>query len=293
VRWRKRRISDNIDDRRGQRPLGAGASVPMVAGGLGLPVLVIVLLVVLLNGGLGSGTSIGDPLDDLTRSDDPARSTLDGPQTNEELAGFLTFLRDDLQNFWGETFQQAGREYRNAQITLFEGVTDSACGGASAGVGPHYCPLDENIYLDVDFFRDLRDRLGAPGDFALAYVVAHEFGHHVQHLMDITAHVNAEQRANPAGANELSIRLELQADCLAGVWAFTTYERRLLETGDFEEGLNAAAAVGDDRIQQQATGRIDPESWTHGSSEQRANWFVTGFEQGDPNACDTFSTSVL
>lgn len=290
MRWRRRRTSDNIDDRRGQEGLGSGVSVPAFAR-LSLPVLVVVLLVVLLNGGLGSGTSIGDPLDDLTRSDDPARSTLDGPQTNEELEGFLTFVRDDLQNFWGETFQH--QEYRNAQIALFEDVADSACGGASAEVGPHYCPLDENIYLDVDFFRDLRNRFGAPGDFALAYVVAHEFGHHVQHLMGITTQVNAEQRANPAGANELSIRLELQADCLAGVWAFTTYERRLLETGDFEEGLNAAAAVGDDRIQQQATGRIDPESWTHGSSEQRVNWFVTGFEQGDPNACDTFSTPIL
>ena len=233
------------------------------------------------------------PLDDLTRSDDPASSTLDGPQSNEELVDFLTFLRDDLQNFWADTFQQAGREYRNAQISLFEGVTASACGGASEDVGPHYCPLDENIYLDVDFFRDLSDRFGAPGDFALAYVVAHEFGHHVQHLMGITTQVSAEQRANPTGANELSVRLELQADCLAGVWAFTTYERRLLETGDLEEGLNAAAAVGDDRIQQQATGRVDPESWTHGSSEQRVNWFMTGFEQGDPNACDTFSAPVL
>lgn len=292
MRWRRRRTSDNIDDWRGQEGLGSGVSAPAFAR-LGLPVLVIVLLVVLLNGGLGSGTSIGDPLDDLTSSDDPARTTLDGPQTNEELEGFLTFVRDDLQNFWGETFQQAGREYRNTEIALFEDVADSACGGASAEVGPHYCPLDENIYLDVDFFRDLRNRFGAPGDFALAYVVAHEFGHHIQHLMGITTQVNAEQRANPAGANELSIRLELQADCLAGVWAFTTYERRLLETGDFEEGLNAAAAVGDDRIQQQATGRIDPESWTHGSSEQRVNWFVTGFEQGDPDACDTFSTPIL
>ena len=290
MRWRRRSVSDNIDVRRGR---GGGASFPAVAGGLGLPVLAVVLLVVLLNGSRSTGSSMDAPLDDLTRSDDPASSTLDGPQSNEELVDFLTFLRDDLQNFWADTFQQAGREYRNAQISLFEGVTASACGGASEDVGPHYCPLDENIYLDVDFFRDLSDRFGAPGDFALAYVVAHEFGHHVQHLMGITTQVSAEQRANPTGANELSVRLELQADCLAGVWAFTTYERRLLETGDLEEGLNAAAAVGDDRIQQQATGRVDPESWTHGSSEQRVNWFMTGFEQGDPNACDTFSAPVL
>ncbi|MDQ3660791.1 MAG: zinc metallopeptidase [Actinomycetota bacterium] len=293
MRWRKRRISDNIDVRRGRARLGGGSSVPAVAGGLGLPVLVIVLLVVMLNGGLGSGTSMGDPLDDLTGTGDSAQTSLDGPQTNEELVDFLSFVLDDLQTFWADSFRESGREYREAQLILFEGVTNSACGGASVGVGPHYCPVDENVYLDVDFFRDLRDRFGAPGDFALAYVIAHEIGHHVQQLMGISSSVNAEQSTNPAEANELSIRLELQADCLAGVWAFTTYERRLLETGDLEEGLNAAAAVGDDRIQQRSTGRIDPESWTHGSSEQRVNWFRTGFEQGDPNACDTFSAPVL
>ncbi len=293
MRWRKRRISDNIDVRRGRARLGGGSSVPAVAGGLGLPVLVIVLLVVMLNGGLGSGTSMGDPLDDLTGTGDSAQTSLDGPQTNEELVDFLSFVLDDLQTFWADSFRESGREYREAQLILFEGVTNSACGGASVGVGPHYCPVDENVYLDVDFFRDLSGRFEAPGDFALAYVIAHEIGHHVQQLMGISSSVNAEQRANPVEANELSIRLELQADCLAGVWAFTTYERRLLETGDLEEGLNAAAAVGDDRIQQRSTGRIDPESWTHGSSEQRVNWFRTGFEQGDPNACDTFSAPVL
>ena len=293
MRWRRRsrrRISENIDDMRGRRGLAGGLPV---SASLGLPIVAIVVLVLLFNGALGSGTSIGDPLDDLTGTGDSAQTSLEGPQTNEELVRFLTFVLDDLQSFWGDTFQESGRAYRDAGLTLFEGATGSACGGATADVGPHYCPLDENIYLDVDFFRDLRDRFRAPGDFALAYVVAHEIGHHVQHRMGISAQVNAEQRANPANANDLSIRLELQADCLAGVWAFTTYERRLLETGDLEEGLNAAAAVGDDRIQQQATGRIDPESWTHGSSEQRVNWFVTGFEQGDPNACDTFLTPVL
>ena len=266
--------------------------MPMVAGGLGLPALVVVLLVVLLNGSGSSGSSMDAPLEDLTGTGDSAQTSLDGPE-NGELVGFLSFVLDDLQGFWGDTFEESGREYRDAQLILFEGATDSACGGADADVGPHYCPVDENVYLDVNFFRDLRERFGAPGDFALAYVVAHEIGHHVQQLMGISTSVNAEQRANPADANELSIRLELQADCLAGVWAFTTYERRLLESGDLEEGLNAAAAVGDDRIQQQTTGGIDPESWTHGSSEQRVNWFMTGYEQGDPNACDTFSASTL
>jgi predicted metalloprotease len=291
VRWRKRRISDSIDDRRGRRGVGGGVSVPVLAGGLGLPALVVVLLVLLLNG--GSGASIDDPLDDLRGTNDSAETSLDGPQTNEELVRFLSFVLDDLQRFWGDTFRQSGRDYREAELVLFEGATNSACGGATEEVGPHYCPLDENVYLDLDFFRDLQNRFGAPGDFAVAYVVAHEIGHHVQHQMGISTRVSEEQRANPGSANELSVRLELQADCLAGVWAFTTYERRLLEEGDLEEGLNAAAAVGDDRIQQQATGTIDPESWTHGSSEQRVRWFETGFELGDPNACDTFSAQQL
>jgi uncharacterized protein len=291
VRWRKKKISENIDDRRGRRGVGSGVSVPVLAGGVSLPVVVIVLVVILLNG--GSGTSIGDPLDDLRGTNDSAQGSLDGPQTNEELVKFLSFVLDDLQGFWSDTFIQSELDYREARLTLFDGATDSACGGATAQLGPHYCPLDERVYLDVDFFRDLQKRFGAPGDFALAYVVAHEIGHHVQQLMGISTRVSEEQRANPESANELSVRLELQADCLAGVWAFTTYERRLLEEGDLEEGLNAAAAVGDDRIQQQATGTIDPESWTHGSSEQRVRWFTTGFEQGDPNACDTFSVSEV
>ncbi|HEU4489186.1 MAG TPA: neutral zinc metallopeptidase [Actinomycetota bacterium] len=264
-----------------------------IAGRLGLPLLVLLFVALLLNGVLGSGAGIGDPLDDLQGTGAPADSSLDGPQTNEELVEFLQVVLDDLQGFWSSTFEQSQVPYRDASLTLFENVTASGCGGASKAVGPHYCPLDETIYLDINFFRDLRDRFGAPGDFALAYVVAHELGHHVQQLMGISTRVAAEQRADPSSANQLSIRLELQADCLAGVWAFTTYERRLLEEGDLEEGLNAAAAVGDDRIQQQATGMIDPESWTHGSSDQRVRWFSIGFEQGDPNACDTFSATEL
>jgi predicted metalloprotease len=176
---------------------------------------------------------------------------------------------------------------------LLEGATHSDCGGATAEIGPHYCPADENVYLDLSFFRELRQRFGAPGDFAQAYVMAHEIAHHVQHLMGISDQVRDEQRANPDEANELSIRLELQADCLAGVWAFTAYERALLESGDLQEGLGAAAAVGDDRIQQQSTGSIDRESWTHGSSEQRMRWFTTGYENGDPNDCDTFGADTI
>jgi uncharacterized protein len=176
---------------------------------------------------------------------------------------------------------------------LFDEATQSGCGLATADVGPHYCPVDLRVYIDLEFFRVLRRNFSAPGDFAQAYVLAHELGHHVQNLLGITSDAQQAQVADPSAANELSIRLELQADCFAGVWAFTTYQRNLLESGDIEEGMRAAAAVGDDRIQAQATGTINPETWTHGSSEQRQRWFLTGFDTGDPNACDTFTATEL
>jgi hypothetical protein len=265
-----------------------------IGGGLGLPTLLIIGIMILLNGGLGgAATDIDDPLDDLEGAGAPAQGPLDAADPDRRLVDFMTFLLNDTQDFWSDTFEQSGREYRRARLVLFEGATGSGCGGATEDIGPHYCPADENIYLDLDFFRELRDRFGAPGDFAQAYVMAHEVGHHVQSLMGISDQVHREQQVDPDAANELSVRLELQADCLAGVWAFTTYERNLLESGDLQEGLNAAAAVGDDRIQREATGSVDPESWTHGSSEQRMRWFNLGFENGDPNTCDTFSTDAL
>jgi uncharacterized protein len=272
---------------------GGGFSGPVaIGGGIGLPALLVIAVVVLLNGGLGgSGTSIDSPLDDLQGPDQPAQAPLEDPQIR--LVRFVNFVFDDVQGFWADTFAESGRDYRPAQLVLFTSATSSACGGATADVGPHYCPIDEKIYLDLDFFRELRTRFAAPGDFAQAYVLAHEIGHHVQNLTGISNEVQRAQQSNLDEANELSVRLELQADCLAGVWAFTTYERRLLESGDLAEGLNAAAAVGDDRIQRQATGRVDRESWTHGSSEQRMRWFRTGFADGDPNACDTFSVDSV
>jgi predicted metalloprotease len=261
-----------------------------VGGGIGLPVLLVLAVTMLLNGGLGgSGTGIDVPLDDLQGADHRAEAPLEGADPDGRLVEFMSFVLDDVQGFWSDTFAQSGRDYRRAKLVLLEGATHSGCGGATADSGPHYCPADENVYLDLGFFRELRERFGAPGDFAQAYVMAHEIAHHVQNLTGISDEVHRQQQANPGDANELSIRLELQADCLAGVWAFTAYERRLLETGDLREGLDAAAAVGDDRIQKQATGRVDRESWTHGSAEQRVSWFTTGYEDGDPNACDTFA----
>jgi predicted metalloprotease len=184
------------------------------------------------------------------------------------------------------------REYTDPKLVLFSGSVQSACGMAGAAVGPFYCPGDHKLYLDTSFFRDLRDRFGAPGDFAQAYVIAHEMGHHVQNLLGIDDQVRRQMDQSPDQQNELSVRQELQADCFAGVWAHSTYERGMLEKGDLQEGLRAASAVGDDRLQQQAGGRVNPETWTHGSSQQRETWFDRGFTSGSPDDCDTFNGDI-
>jgi predicted metalloprotease len=219
-----------------------------IGGGIGLPAILVLVVALLVNGELGgeSGAGIDSPLDGL-RVDDSQEAPLEGPDPDKRLVEFMSFVLDDVQGFWTDTMSHSGRDYRRAKLVLFEGSTGSACGGASEQIGPHYCPADENVYLDLDFFRELRNRFDAPGDFAQAYVLAHEIAHHVQNVMGISGQVDSQQRADPNAANDLSVRLELQADCLAGVWAFTVYERELLESGDLEEGLNAAAAVGDDR----------------------------------------------
>ena len=276
MKWRRLPGGGRIEDRRGQGGLGAGMPIGVGGGGLGLIVLIAFIL---LTGGLpGGGDGGGGPLDAFPQ----ATNTGTVQQTEEEatLAEFSKAVYSDVDSTWAGLFKRGDRQYRQPTLVLFTGGTNSACGGASAAVGPHYCPGDEKVYLDLAFFKDLRDRFGAPGDFAQAYVIAHEVGHHVQNVLGVMERV--ENR-------EDSIRLELQADCLAGVWAYTAEQRGLLEPGDTQEGLAAAAAVGDDRIQQKTSGRIDPESWTHGSSEQRMKWFTRGMRDGDPGACDTFS----
>ncbi|HVF52734.1 MAG TPA: neutral zinc metallopeptidase [Actinomycetota bacterium] len=285
MRWKRGPRSGDLVDRRGRSGLGRGGAI---AGGLSLPVLVVVVLVNLL----GGGGDIGGGLDDLGGAPEAAQGAPPSAE-DEKLVDFMSFVLDDVQNFWEDTFRQADIEYRRAKLVLFTGSTNSQCGGATSDIGPHYCPPDENIYLDLEFFRELKRQFGAPGDFAQAYVLAHEVAHHVQNLLGINEEVRARSAEDPSVANDLSVRLELQADCFAGVWAFTTYERDLLQRGDLQEGLDAAAAVGDDRIQEKATGRIDPESWTHGSSEMRMRWFSAGYEDGDPNACDTFEADSL
>jgi hypothetical protein len=216
----------------------------------------------------------------------------DAPDAERELVDFVSFVVGDLQGFWSGDFQRAGRQFAPTQLVVFRNSTPTGCGTGSAATGPFYCPRDRKMYLDLGFFRELAQRFQAPGDFAQAYVIAHEYGHHVQTLTGITKQVDDATRENPDQRNALSVRTELQADCLAGVWAHSTYERGLLEQGDLEEGLTAAASVGDDRIQEQATGRISPETFTHGTSEQRDTWFKTGFDKGDATACDTFSGDI-
>ena len=272
-------------------PTGGGK---MAGGGLGLLGL---LLVVLLGGNLlgGGGGGGGFGIDPGTGAFGPAPESgergLDGaPDPDAQLKDFVTFVVEDVQASWQEQFAAAGQRYEVTTLVLFEdGVQTDGCGSATSATGPFYCPADSKVYLDLGFFRDLATRFGAPGDFAQAYVIAHEFGHHVQNVLGVNERVRRAQQRNPDDANELSVRLELQADCFAGVWAHSAYQDDLLEEGDLQEGIDAAAAVGDDRIQREATGRVNPESFTHGTSAERMEWFQKGYRSGSPDRCDTFS----
>ena len=255
-----------------------GLPIPVgVGGGGGIVLLLVVLGIMLLTGNLpGGGGGSGGPLDPLPPAQAPTGTSTD--PNEQRTTEFVTFLVTDIQNAWQDVFARSGEKYQATKLVLFTQQTVSGCGAASSATGPFYCPRDAKVYVDLDFFRELNTRFGASGDFAQAYVIAHEFGHHVQNILGINDKVQSR---------EDSIKLELQADCLAGVWGYTAKQRKLLEEGDLEEGLTAAAAVGDDRIQEKTTGRVDPESWTHGSSEQRVRWFRVGFDRGDPAACDT------
>lgn len=285
MRWNEGRRSDNVDDRRG-RP-----GPVMAAGGIGLGGLLLAVVVGLLGGDpmvvlqqMSSGGGMG-PMG--------GQSSWPRPPTAQEnqLADFVSVVLADTEDTWEKEFREIGRNYRPPTLVIFDGVVASACGQASGATGPFYCPRDQKVYIDLSFYRQLRQQLGAPGDFAQAYVVAHEVGHHVQHQLGIEQKVTQmKQRLPAAQANQLSVRLELQADCLAGVWAHATAkQRRTLEEGDIEEAMNAAARIGDDALQRQSTGRVRPDSFTHGTSQQRQRWFATGLKTGDINSCDTFS----
>ncbi|MGQ0658679.1 MAG: KPN_02809 family neutral zinc metallopeptidase [Chromatiales bacterium] len=289
MRWQRGERSRNIEDRRSQGGLGG-----LGGGGLkiGLGGVAILLVLTLLTGEnflamLGPGGGIGPPTQESAGP--PYQPT---PQ-EEELVDFVSFVLDDVQGTWGTTLPQSvGQPYQAAKLVLFNNSVRSGCGYAEAAMGPFYCPPDQKVYIDLGFYQELRSRFGAPGDFAQAYVLAHEIGHHIQNLLGIAGKVHQLQQERPGEANALSVRMELQADCLAGVWAHSTRRRDILDPGDVEEGIEAAAAVGDDRIQEHATGRVNPESWTHGSAKQRVVWFMHGFEAGSPEACDTFSTEL-
>jgi predicted metalloprotease len=277
------RRSENIEDRRGM-PVGRGAAV---GGGIGTLVLVLLAL------WFGVDPSIvlqgGDP--DVPPTPSVQQRTPSG--ADDELRDFVAVVLADTEDTWRELFDRMNRRYEDPTLVLFSGAVQSACGMAQAAVGPFYCPADRKLYIDLSFYRSLRDRLGAPGDFAQAYVIAHEVGHHVQNLTGVAERVHGRRsRSNPADANALQVRMELQADCFAGVWASNAQRTRdILEAGDIEEGLNAAAAIGDDRLQRRSQGYVVPETFTHGSSAQRVRWFKRGLESGAPEDCDTFGVA--
>jgi hypothetical protein len=263
-----------------------------VGGGIGLGGAVILLVLSLVFG--QNFFALLDGSGDLTPSPGggaPTGPARKGSPAEEQAADFMSFVLDDVQNTWAREFTRLGREYERAKLVLFTDAVRSGCGAADAAAGPFYCPEDRKVYIDLGFYNDLKDRFGAPGDFAQAYVLAHEIGHHVQHLLGLIGQERGQQ-TRPDRANARSVRVELQADCLAGVWAHSTNERRLLEEGDVEEALAAASAVGDDRIQKQAGSRVTPETWTHGSARQRAGWFRRGLESGRAQDCDTFRTAL-
>jgi predicted metalloprotease len=275
MRWTPGGRSPNLEDRRGR---GFGGPVGIGGGILTLILALIFGPEVLRNDG-ATGESYGEV--GLSAADS-ARE--------EPMVQFVSFVLDDVQQTWTQAFDAAGAQYRPATMVLFRNGTQSGCGIGQSAMGPFYCPLDEKVYLDLGFFSELDQRFGAPGDFAQAYVIAHELGHHVQHLLGMDARVREFQRSNPDVANQLSVRLELQADCYAGVWAHSAAERQKLSTGDIEEGLGAASAVGDDRIQSRTTGSVNVDSFTHGSARQRSEWFKRGFESGRSTSCDTFAS---
>ncbi len=313
MKWRRTKNKDVIDQR-GAGPASGGGLGGGLGGGGGMPIpiptgrggklggvgLIIVLIVIGLQvfgggGGGGAGNSFGVP-DSFDNGSVPGSAQPDRIPPNQdpqaELKDFSSFVFSDSQNMWRKTFAEQGKPYDNAQLVLYTGaVNTGGCGHATSAVGPFYCPADKRVYLDLSFYDDLARQLGAPGDFAWAYVIAHEMGHHVQKEIGTEAQVRDQQRANPDQANQLSVRVELQADCYAGVWGSTV--NNLLEPGDLDEAMVATEAIGDDRLQQRGGGTVNPDSFTHGTSEQRKHWFQTGYESGDPAACDTFSADSL
>jgi hypothetical protein len=311
VKWKRGKGgSRDVVDVRGKRSGGAswggggfggrGGGIPMpgigrMGGGAGILAVVVIVLINVLGSSGGGGYEIADAFGPqatapgaenpapIPRSEDP----------DAELKDFSVYVFEDVQSTWQKTFAAAGRRYDRAKLVLYSGaVSTNGCGSATSAVGPFYCPGDNSVYLDLSFYKQIADQLGASGDFAWAYVIAHEMGHHVQNESGTTAQVARAGRDEQIGAEGLSVRTELQADCYAGVWASTVYEEGDLDEGDIAEAFGAARAVGDDRLQKQATGTVEPDTFTHGTSQQRRAWFDRGYGSADPGACDTFSADL-
>jgi predicted metalloprotease len=282
MRWEDEQRSDNVEDRR-----GVTVSRGMMGGGIGTVVLVLVALY------FGIDPSVF--LQSVPESGPPPMTQQQQKPGPDPMSQFVSVVLADTEKTWHEVFRHYGKTYEEPKLVLFSGAVQSACGFAQAAMGPFYCPEDHKVYIDLSFYEDLKNRFKAPGDFAQAYVIAHEVGHHVQNLLGIAGKVQrAMQHVSKAEANHLSVRMELQADCLAGVWGYhADKSSKILEAGDLEEALGAASAIGDDRIMKQTRGTIVPDAFTHGTSEQRVRWFKRGFETGDLNQCDTFKAGTL
>jgi predicted metalloprotease len=292
MRWTPGYSSDDVEDRRDEQPAAAGL------GGGGAPIGILFWLFSrfgvpgLLVGGvvLYLASNLGSSEPAPARQPAGANASAAGDPQHSAVE-FVSFVLDDVQKSWGARFAQSGKTYTRARLVLFNRAIRSGCGIGQDAMGPFYCPRDTKVYIDLSFYQELRDRFGAPGDFAQAYVIAHEIGHHVQHLLGLDQKVDGAHGAQ--GELGGSVRLELQADCLAGIWAQSTEQRGLLESGDIDEALKAASAIGDDRLQRQSGGRVQPETWTHGSSAERVRWFKRGYELGALEACDTFNAQRL
>jgi len=284
MRWQNERRSENVEDRRGIRPAGIA-----VGGGIGTLILVLVATY------LGADPRQVLNLIQNNQQAAPNKAAAPVDPAEDKLADFVKVVLGETEDVWTDLFRKMNKEYREPTLVLFKDGVRSACGNASASVGPFYCPGDEKVYIDLSFYQALKDRFKAPGEFAEAYVIAHEIGHHVQNLLGISDKVHAQQsRVSKEEANELSVRLELQADFLAGVWAHHLHKnRQILEAGDIDDGLRAASAIGDDRLQQETQGYVVPDSFTHGTSKQRVRWFRRGLQTGDISQGDTFSAEDL
>lgn len=326
MRWRGRRQSENVEDRRSEggqragfpfpfpgRRQGGGARIPTGGrkrGGIGIIGILVILGLMYFFGVnpsaimQGGDTGVQMPEMQLPKAQNPNKqvTTRKAPQAQKptstgdsDLKGFVSVVLADTEDVWNAVFRQYGRSYKEPKLVLFSGSTRSACGTGLAQMGPFYCPLDQKVYVDLSFYRELKSRFRAPGDFAQAYVIAHEVGHHVQTLLGIAEKVQkTKARMSQRDANALQVRMELQADCFAGVWAkYANRTKSILEPGDIEEALNAASAIGDDRIQKKQQGYVVPDAFTHGSSKQRVRWFKGGFESGDIQQCDTFNADRL